>query len=149
MTGDLFLALAEYHKSKHQQDAETTPDSVLPEQVIGQAEVELGDEDYLFSLEVRLKSYADRTRLIVNAHPVYRIHDVDAEEEANSETAENTVEVKVKAGRNQAVSMGPVYIEPALGVPADYEIQPLPDAAERCAKLVRSFMYLLDQRIKK
>jgi|GEM_PF-4941367 len=149
MTDKLYMALAEYHKTRHQQDAEVTPDTVLPEEIVHQQEVELVDEDYGFILEVKLKDYGNRTRVTAVAWPIYRIHDVEAEEEANPEgSAGTTVEVKVKSGDQPAmVGMGPIFVMPILGRAADYNCQPLPDAPERAALLVRSFMYFLDQQI--
>ncbi len=151
MAEDLFLALAEYHKTKHIQDAETTADSVLPEEVIGQKQMEadLVDEDYRFFLEVKLRAYGNRTRITAKASPMYRIRDVEAEEQAygDSGTSQTSVDVKVNAGYGSGVAMGPIFVMPFDGLPLEYQIQPLPDAAERGAQIVRSFMYLLDKRV--
>lgn len=149
MVEDLFLGLAEYHKTKHIQDGETTSDSVLPEAVVGQGDIELVDEDYRFFLEVKLRAYGGRTRITAKASPMYRIRDLDAEGEAYGESAggETGVDLKVRGDAGAAVAMGPIFIAPIDGRPSDYRVLPLPDAGERAGKLVRSFMYLLDRRI--
>lgn len=147
MTDDLYLALAEYHKTKHRQDAETTDDSVLPEEIIGEAEVELVDADYCFILEVKLKKYGARTRVAAKAHPIYRIRDMEAEDAESDEENASTIEIKVKADTGQAVAVGPMFVVPIAGRPSDFNITILPDAAERAGKLVKSFMYLLDKRV--
>jgi hypothetical protein len=146
MTEDLFLAQAEYHKTKHIQDAETTPDTVLPEEIVGQKEVELIDEDYRFFLEVKLRAYGGRTRITAKASPMYRIHDIDAEAEANSGTAAGP-NITVNAGAGAAVAVAAAFVQPFDGLPLDYHCDVLPDAAARAAKIVRSFMYLLDKRV--
>lgn len=147
MTDDLYLALAQYHTTKHQQDAETTVDTVLPEEVIRQATIDLVDEDYRFVLEVQLKKFGSRTRVTAKAWPVYRIRDWEAEDARDEDSGGSTLEVKVRADQGNAVAIGPMMIAPILGAPGDYGIAPLPDAAERAAELVRSFMYLLDKRV--
>ncbi|MEW6515446.1 MAG: hypothetical protein AB1439_00890 [candidate division FCPU426 bacterium] len=148
MTDDLYLALAQYHTTKHQQDAETTVDSALPEEVVKQATVDLIDEDYRFVLEVQLKKFGSRTRVTAKAWPVYRLRDLEAEDARDEDnTAGNSIEVKVRADQGNAVALGPMVIAPILGIPGDYGITPLPDGAERAAELVRSFMYLLDRRV--
>lgn len=148
MTDDLYLSLAQYHTTKHQQDAETTADSVLPEEVVKQATIDLVDEDYRFVLEVQLKKFGGRTRLTAKAWPVYRIRDWEAEDARDEDNSGgNSIEVKVRADQGNAVAIGPMVVAPILGAPGDYGITPLPDAAERAAELVRSFMYLLDKRI--
>lgn len=147
MTDDLYLVLAQYHTTKHQQDAETTVDTVLPEEVIKQATIDLVDEDYRFVLEVQLKKFGGRTRLTAKAWPVYRIRDLEAEDAQDEEGSGSTLELKVRAGQGNAVAIGPMLIAPILGAPGDYGITPLPDAAERAAHLVRSFMFLLDKRV--
>jgi hypothetical protein len=150
MTEDLAMALGEYHTTKHQLDADTTADSVLPEEVVKQETIDLADEDYCFVLEVQLKKFGGRTRLTATAWPVYRVRDMDAEDARDEDqTAANSIEVKVSADPGNAVAVGPMMIAPVLGAPGDYGIPPLADAAERAAKLVRSFMYLLDQRAAK
>lgn len=151
MTDDLYLALAEYHPTRHRQDAETVKDTVLPEEVVGQnPEVDLVDEDYRFLLEVKLKSVGNRTRVTAKASPVYRVRDLDAEAEraAGQGNENNTVDIKVQADQTSAVQVGPIYIEPLEGPLTGYQVAPLPDAADRAAKLVRSFMYFMDQRVK-
>ncbi len=147
MTDDLYLALGEYQKTKHLQEAETTDDSVLPEEVIGEEEVELVDEDYGFLLEVKLKKYGGRTRVTAKAHPIYRIRDLEAEDAESDEENAGTIEIKVKADQNQAVAIGPMFVAPIIGRPSDYDITILPEAALRAGKLVKSFMYLLDKRV--
>ncbi len=147
MTDDLYLALGEYRKTKHLQEAETTDDSVLPEEIISEEEVELVDEDYGFLLEVKLRKYGARTRVTAKAHPIYRIRDLEAEDAESDEDEAGTIEIKVKAGRDQAVAVGPMFIAPIIGRPSDYDITILPDAAARAGKLVKSFMYLLDKRV--
>jgi len=150
MTDDLYLALAQYHKTRHQQDAETTADSVLPEEVVHQKEIELIDEDYRFILEVKTKRYGNRTRVMVNAAPVYRIRDFEAEaaRDGDDSTGGSSIEVKVKTDRSSAMALGPILVAPILGLPCDYGITPLPDAAERAGEIVKSFMYFLDMRMK-
>ncbi len=147
MTDDLYLALGEYQKTKHLQEAETTDDSVLPEEIIGEEEVELVDEDYGFLLELKLRKYGKRTRVTAKAYPIYRIRDLEAEDAESDEENASTIEIKVKANRDQAVAVGPMFIAPIIGRPSDYDITILPDAAARAGKLVKSFMYLLDKRV--
>lgn len=146
LTDDLFMAQAEYHKTKHIQDAETTSDTVMPEEIVGQKEIDLIDENYRFFLQIKLKAYGGRTRISVKASPMYRIHDTDAEDEANSCTAGGT-NIIVNAGAGAAVAVAAAFITPFEGLPMDYHCVPLDDAAARAGKLVRSFMYLLDKRI--
>ncbi len=148
MTEDLFLSLAEYHRTRHVQDGETTADSVLPEAVAGPGDVELADEDYLFFLEVKLRAFGGRTRVTAKASPMYRIRDLEAEEEAYGETAgaRTQVDLRVRAEAGAAVAAGPIFITPVDGLPSDHGLQTLPDAGARAALLVRSFLYLLDQR---
>lgn len=149
MTDDLYMALVQYRTTKHQQDAETTMDSVLPEEVIKQADVDLIDEDYRFVLEVKLKRYGNRTRVTAKASPVYRLRDWEAEDARDEDSESGTsIKVKVKAGQGSAVVLGPMVIAPVFGLPSDYEIAPLPDAADRAGKIVKSFMYLLDRQVK-
>ncbi len=147
MTDDLFMALAQYHKSRHRQDAESTPDTVLPEEIVRQKEVDFVDEDYRFLLEVSMKRYGARTRVIAKAVPVYRVRDRDAEAAQGDESEGTSVEVKVKSEQGGAVAMGPIFVAPTYGMPGDYGISPLPDAAERGGLLVRSFMYFLEKRV--
>ncbi len=147
MTDDLFMALAQYHKSRHRQDGETTPETVLPEEIVKQHEVELIDEDYRFLLEVSLKKYGARTRVIAKAVPVYRVRDLDAEAAQGDNNEGTSVEVKVKSDQGGAVAMGPIFVAPTYGMPGDFGISPLPDAAERGGLLVRSFMYFLEKRV--
>ncbi len=150
MTNDLYLSLAQYHTTRHQQDAETTLDSVLPEEVVRQAEVELVDEDYRFILQVKTKKYGNRTRITAKASPVYRLRDVEAEEarDEDDDTTGTTVSVKIKAGLGGAVAMGPIIVAPVLGYPHDYGITPLPDASKRAGEIIKSFMFFLDKQIK-
>jgi hypothetical protein len=150
MTNDLYMSLAKYHKTRHQQDAETTPDSVLPEEVIRQQEIELIDEDYRFILEVKTRRYGNRTRVTAKASPVYRLRDLEAEEarDEDDETG-SAIQVKVKANQSSAVAMGPIVVAPILGLPSDYGIMPLPDASQRAAEIVKSFMYFLDKRMRR
>lgn len=148
MTDDLFMALGDYHKSRNCQDAETTPDTVLPEEVIKREEIELVDEDYRFVLEVSLKKYGNRTRVQAKAVPVYRLRDHDAEAAAGAEDESgHNVEVKIKSNEGSGVFVGPIVVAPIYGMPSDYGIQPLPDAGQRAGKLVRSFMYFLDKKV--
>ncbi len=151
MTEDLFMALAEYRKTKHLQEGETIKDTILPESIVGTQEVDLVDEDYRFLLEVRLKNVDGRTRVLAKASPVYRIRDLDREDERDNVNGESSsVEMKVKAPKGAIVDMrGGIYITPLEGLPIDYQINPLPDAQDRAQKLVRSFFYLLDQRLSK
>jgi len=148
MADDLFLAVAEYHPTKHIQDGETTADSVMPEEVVGQGYFELEDEDYRFFLEVKLRDYSDRTRVTAKASPIYRYRDYEAEDEAygDSGTASG-VDLKVRADEGSAVSVGPIFVMPSDGNPSEVRVQSLPIAAERSAQLVRSFLYLLDKRV--
>jgi hypothetical protein len=147
MTDDLAMALAEYHATRHRQDAETVHDTVLPEAVAGKTEVDLADETYRFVLEVRLKAYGQRTRVLAKASPLYRLRDAEKEDERDGEDAGSAVEVRVKAQSDAAVSLGPIYVEPLVGLPQDYQLEPLPDAADRAQMLVRAFLYLLDRRL--
>jgi hypothetical protein len=150
MTDDLFMSLAEYHKTRHQQDGETNPDTVLPEQIIRLEKVELADEDYRFILEVTLKTLnKQRTRVLVKASPVYRIRDAEAEDarDEDSNSGGNSVEVKIKGDRDSVVGMGPIFVVPMVGMLSEYNLTPLPDASDRAAKLVRSFLYLMDKRV--
>ena len=142
MTKDIHLALAEYHKTKHRQDAETVSDSVLPEKIIGEEELELFDENYRFILQVRLKKVGKRTRIIAEAYPMYRV------EEESDTKEDNTLEVKVKANKNQVVAMGPIFIAPISGIPSEYNVEILPEAANIAAKVVKSFMYFVDEKVK-
>ena len=148
MTEDLYLVLAEYHDSRHRQDAETTPDSVLPEAVVGQEDLELADEDYRFLLQVRLKAYGGRTRVLAEAYPVYRVRDYDKEAELDEDGGGGEVEIKVRADEHQAVAVGPIFVAPVPGRPGRYGAELLPDAAERAGDLVKSFVYFLDRRIR-
>jgi hypothetical protein len=149
LTDDLFMGLAEYHKTKHIQDAETTADTVLPEEVIGTGDLELVDEDYRFFLEIKFRAYGDRTRITAKCSPMYRIRDTEAEDEAygDSAAASTSVDIKVNAESGSAVGVGPIFILPIEGLPSEYRCIPLPDAAERAGKIVRSFMYLLDKQV--
>jgi hypothetical protein len=148
MKDDLYMALGEYHKTKHRQEAETTTDTVLPEAIIRTAEIDMIDEDYLFVLEVSMKKYGDRTRVMAKASPVYRVRDYDAEAAAGSEdSGGQTVEVKIKSDQGGGIAMGPIVVAPIYGVPSDYGAQPIPGAAKRASQLVRSFMYFLDKRM--
>jgi len=146
LTDDMYFALAAYHKTRHRQDAETTGDTVLPEEIVGQQEIDLVDDDYRFILEVRLKDYNGRTRVMAKASPMYRIRDLDAEAQINPNAANRNVDIHVSAAPGAAVAVS-AFVPPFDGVPADYQIFPLPDAAARAGKIVRSFMYLLDQRV--
>jgi hypothetical protein len=150
MVDDLYMALAEYHKTKHRQDGETVKDTVLPESVVGKQEIDLVDENYRFVLEVRLKAAENgRTRVLVKASPMYRIRDLEKEDERNdTRQGDSTVEMKINAPQGTVVDMhGGIYIEPLIGLPMDYQIETLSDAADRAQKLVRSFLYLLDRRV--
>jgi hypothetical protein len=150
LTEELYFALAAYHTTRHKQDAETTADSVLPEEVVRQVEYELVDEDYRFILQVKTKKYGNRTRVTAKAAPVYRLRDAEAEEarDGDDETGSSTVSVKIKAGHGGAVVMGPIIVAPMLGYPHEYGITPLPDAGKRAGEIVKSFMYFLDKQVK-
>ncbi len=150
MTDELYMALAQYHTTRHQMDAETTPDTVLPEEVVRQAEFDLIDENYRFILKVKLKPYGNRTRVTAKAVPVYRIRDAEAEEARDDDdtVGGNSIEVKVQAGRGSVVALGPIVIAPILGFPGDYGIRPLPEAQKRAGEIVKSFNYFMDQHLK-
>ena len=107
------------------------------------------DEDYRFVLEVRLKNFEGRTRVLVKASPMYRIRDWEKEDERDTDASgSTTVDLKIKAPEGAAVSVEPgIFIAPLVGTSAEYRVDPLPDAADRAQKLVRSFLYFLDQRL--
>jgi hypothetical protein len=133
MTEDLYLALNEYHATRHRQDAETVRNTVLPENVAGKDEIVLWDENFRFVLEVSLQAYGNRTRVRAQALPLYRLHDLEKEEEAEPQ--------------GTAPSLGDANFEPIPGQPQEDQAETLPDAADRAQKLVRSFFYLLDRRL--
>ena len=141
MKRDLHMTLSKYDKKNRQQVAQTTLKTILPEEIAGRGNRELADEDYVFMLEVELKKIDGQTRIIAKAHPIYRVRATKGDDK------KNTIEIKVKAEPGQAVALGPMFVMPAAGQPADYNAQTLPDAAQRAANLVRYFMQELDQRI--
>lgn len=143
---DLYMVLAAYHPNRHVQDAETTPESVLPEAVAGQDEIELADDDYRFLLRIKFRATGGRTRITAQASPLYRIHDADAEDAANSGAARSS-SVTVNAGAGATVAVAAAFAAPLDGAPLDYGCETQPAAADRAALLVRSFMYSLDRRV--
>lgn len=148
MSKDLYMAVGEFQKSKQKQLAETTSDTVLPEEIVRTREIDLIDENYIFVLEVRMKKYGNRTRVMAKASPVYRVRDYDAEAAAGSDDdSGQSVEVKIKSAQGSGITMGPIVVAPIYGVPSEYGAQPIPDASKRASLLVRSFMYLLDKRV--
>lgn len=141
MSRELHMKLSKYDEKNSQQAAQTTPKTVLPKEIAGLDSKELAGEDYVFLLEVELKKIGNHTRITAKAQPIYRVRKKEGEEE------KDTITVKVKAEPGQAVALGPMFVMPIAGRPADYHAQMLPDAAQRCANLVRYFMLKLDQRI--
>ncbi|NTV52752.1 MAG: hypothetical protein HGA76_07055, partial [Candidatus Firestonebacteria bacterium] len=130
---DLHMALAEYHATRHRQDAETTRDTVLPEHVVGKVELDLADDSYRFIVEVRLKAYGSRTRILVKASPLYRVP-------ALEKTTGLQPGTQFQAPFESPGPQGNDYVEPQPGVPMDDQPALLPDAADRAQKLVRSFL---------
>jgi hypothetical protein len=142
MSGDLCLSLAEFNQAHRQQEAETTLKTILPEEITKQEIPSMASEDYCFILDAKLKADGDKTRITLVAIPVYR---VDTAKAANA--GQNVVEIKIKTDSSQVIGMGPIFVMPTAGQPTDFNLQTLPDAADRAAMLVRSFVYYLDQKL--
>lgn len=137
----LHLTAGPYQPSRHALEAQTTRRTVLPEKIAGPDSLVLADREFYFVLEAKFKANGRQTRIMLTASPVYR-----AAPRAPG-TDKNTVEIKVRGDASQAVGLGPILVMPAAGQSADFKLRTLPDAAERAAKLVRSFLYYLDQKM--
>lgn len=138
MEQKLHLSLAEFNPRQHLQSGETTQRTGLPESIAPKNPV-MASEDYFFVLEASLKAEGRKTRIMVEARPAYRMAGKAGRPNSNS------VEIKIQGNSSQAVGLGPIFVMPAAGQPADFNLPTLPDGAERAALLVRSFMYYWDQ----
>jgi hypothetical protein len=143
MNDNLHLSITAYDQARQQQVAETTSKTILPGKIAREETPIMASADYVFILEIKLKSDGNnKTRIMLVANPVYRVDTVQ-----NTKPTQSSIEVTIKSDSTQAVNLGPVFMMPTAGQPADFDLQTLPDAAERAALLVRSFLFYLDQKM--
>jgi hypothetical protein len=139
MGGDLHLSLANYSAAYHRQVAETTPETLVPKQIAKKEVPSLASEDYKFMLEAQLKADGNQTRITLLANPIYRVDTAKAPKAVHSL-------VEIRNDSTREVNLGPIFVMPPTSQPEDFDMQTLPDAAERAAQLVRACMYYLDER---
>jgi hypothetical protein len=142
MGEEMSMTISKYDKRNRLQAAQTSPKTLLPEEIAGQGSRELAGEDYMFILEVQVKESEGQTRITAKAWPIYRVP------ERRSGDRKNKMEIKVETEPGQTVAMGPMIILPVIGRPADYDAKILPDAGQRAGNLVRYFMQALDRAMR-
>jgi hypothetical protein len=151
MADDLRMVLEAFNAARHRQSGQIASDVVLPEAIVKNQEVLLIGENFKFVLEVRFKAKGEKTAISVSVSPMYRIRDRDKEDERDgTDQSGSSIEIKARAANGGVVAMTNTgYITPLVGLPLDYQVETLPDAADRAGKLVRSFLFFLEQRLTK